>query len=649
MARLLKILAVIVCFWAPTAYAQSEFEDGDNLATALSAIQQGDWVTAEHLATQMNAPEGQIMITWARLRAGEGDWWEYQDFLQKNPQWPGLKRLRKRAEAVIPKGESPKEIRAFFAPQAPQTGTGALRLVEALQSQGRTSDARTWIINAWTDLSLTRDEQAQFMEQYKGIVSRYHIQRLENLLWRGATREANRMMNLVPPANQALAQARIGLQRAAPNVDALIAAIPSAYTENPGLAYDRFQWRMKKDRWDDAHDLLVERTGEVAKMGRPEKWANRRRGFARRAMRANLPQVAYLLASQHSLTEGAQYADLEWLSGYISLTYLNAPQQAQQHFKNFDAAVSSPISRGRAGYWLGQVHEKLGDLDQAAKDYAMAAEFQTSFYGQLSAERIKLAGDVSLAGTETIGDWKTASFASNTVFNAATLLHHAQEPVMMRWFMTHMAETLPRDELLQLADYADQLGENFVTLGIAKEAAKRGIVMPKSYYPVTDLAGFSVDVPPEIAMAIARRESELNVAAVSPAGARGLMQIMPATARQVAEEVGLEYSKERLTSDWRYNATLGTAYLGGLIEIYEGSYVLAFAAYNAGPHRVDEWIELYGDPRDPMTSVVDWVEHIPFRETRNYVMRVAESLHVYRARLDGTTKAVQLMQDLTRG
>lgn len=649
MARLLKTLAILACFLAPMAHAQSEFEDGDNLATALSAIQQGDWVTAEHLAAQMNAPEGQIMITWARLRAGEGDWWEYLDFLNKHPQWPGLKQLRKRAEAVIPQGEDPKVVRAFFATQAPQTGTGALRLVEALQLQGRTSDARTWIINSWTDLSLTRDEQAQFLQSYKGIVSRHHAKRMENLLWRGATREAGRMMDLVPPSIQALAQARIGLQRAAPNVDMLIAAVPSSYADDAGLAYDRFQWRMKKDRWDDAHDLLVERTGEVARMGRPEKWASRRRGFARRAMRANLPQVAYLLASQHGLSEGAQYADLEWLSGYISLTYLNAPQQAQQHFKNFEAAVSSPISRGRAGYWLGQVHEKLGDLDQAAKDYAMAAKFQTSYYGQLSAQRMNMAGDVSLAGTEAVNDWKTASFVSNTVFNAATLLHHAQEPVMMRWFMTHMAETLPRTELLQLADYADQLGEDFVTLGIAKEAAKRGIVLPKSYYPVTDLAGFSVDVPPEIAMAIARRESELNVAAVSPAGARGLMQIMPATARQVAQEVGLEYSKERLTSDWRYNATLGTAYLGGLIEIYEGSYVLAFAAYNAGPHRVDEWIDLYGDPRDPMTSVVDWVEHIPFRETRNYVMRVAESLHVYRARLQGATKAVQLMQDLTRG
>jgi len=467
-----------------------------------------------------------------------------------------------------------------------------LRLIEALQKQGRTADARAAAIKTWIELSLSRDEQSQFLEAYNGIVSRHHWSRLDNLLWAGKTKD--------------LAKARIGLRRGAPNVDALISAVSSDDRNDAGLAYDRFQWLMKKDRWDDAHDALVARTGESAKMGRPEDWASRRRGFARRAMRAGEPQVAYLLASQHELSEGANYADLEWLAGYISLTYLDAPQQAQAHFKNFDAAVKSPISRGRAGYWLGKVHEVLGDYDQAAKDYIDAAQFQTSFYGQLSSERIEGVVDASLSGAQSVEPWHTASFANSTVFEAAKLLHHAQEPVMMRWFLTHMAETLPRTELMQLASYAEQVGENL-------------------------------------------RESELNPSAVSPAGARGLMQVMPATARQVAGEIGLEYSRDRLTSDWRYNASLGTAYLGGLIEVYEGSYILAFAAYNAGPHRVDQWIELYGDPRDPLTSVVDWIEHIPFRETRNYVMRVAESLHVYRARLTGETQQVQLMKDLTRG
>ena len=200
-----------------------------------------------------------------------------------------------------------------------------------------------------------------------------------------------------------------------------------------------------------------------------------------------------------------------------------------------------------------------------------------------------------------------------------------------------------------MADFATQLDQPFVALGIAKEAAKRGIVLPAAYYPVTELAQYSAEIEPEIAMSIARRESELSPTAISSAGARGLMQLMPATARAVAQDLDMEYSKARLTSDWRYNATLGTAYLSGLIDIYDGSYVLAFAAYNAGPHRADEWIELYGDPRDPLVDAVDWIEHIPFRETRNYVMRVIESLHVYRARISGLSQSVRLTKDLTRG
>jgi len=189
----------------------------------------------------------------------------------------------------------------------------------------------------------------------------------------------------------------------------------------------------------------------------------------------------------------------------------------------------------------------------------------------------------------------------------------------------------------------------FVALGIAKQAAKSGIVLPRAYFPLTDLAQYSGGVDAEIAMSIARRESELYDEAVSPAGARGLMQIMPATAQTVSNTIGLEYSKARLTEDWRYNATLGTAYLAELLDEFNGSYVLTFAGYNAGPHRAREWIERFGDPRDSTVNVIDWIEHVPFTETRNYIMRVIESLHVYRARLNGASGAVRLTADLTRG
>ncbi|MEM9852754.1 MAG: lytic transglycosylase domain-containing protein, partial [Pseudomonadota bacterium] len=257
--------------------------------------------------------------------------------------------------------------------------------------------------------------------------------------------------------------------------------------------------------------------------------------------------------------------------------------------------------------------------------------------------------DPRLTGAGTGADWRSADFARHPVVRAGVLFHQADEQNLMRWFFSHMAETLSESETAGLATLALELDRPFVALGVAKEAAKRGFVLPDSYFPVTELATYSADVDPELAMSIARRESELNPEAISPAGARGLMQVMPGTARQVADEIGMEYSKNRLTTDWRYNATLGTAYLGGLLELYDGSYLLAFVAYNAGPLRADQWITRFGDPRDSLVDQVDWIEHIPFRETRNYVMRVMESLHVYRARLRGVSEPIRLSQDLSRG
>ena len=639
--RFIGLLTFIVSICLQTDAVLSQSKGPNALSAALTAIEQGDFQAVSDLVKLTDNAEMKTLIRWSKLRAGVGEWSEYRAFLSDHPDWPGLQRLRRQAEAKLP-ADTPNTIQAFFADRTPETPAGALLLLSV-------KPQKELLISAWTDMSLTEIEQQTFLDRFGETLAPYHIERLDNLLWRKLRTQAERMKPLVSVDTFRLAQARMALQRRDATVDAAINALSPTQQVDPGLAFDRFEWRMAKDRWDEAQDLITERTSPTTKMGRPDKWASRRRGFARRAMRAGKIDEAYKLASQHGLTSGASFADLEWLSGYIVLTYRDDPQQALIHFKKFNAAVKSPISLGRGSYWLGRVYERLGDFDAAATHYLQGGAYQTSFYGQLSAQRIQANPDATLAGQEPIGDWRKSSFANSSIFAAAVLLHQANRPTMTRWFMTHMAETLPRNEIAQLADYAKQMGSDFVTLGIAKEAAKRGIILPAPYFPITKLATFNKSVAPEIAMSIARRESELKPDAISPAGARGLMQIMPATAKDVAKEIDIPYESERLTSDWKYNATLGTAYLSQLIDKYEGSYVVAFAAYNAGPHRVVEWIDLYGDPRDPLTSVVDWIEHIPFRETRNYVMRVMESLHVYRARIAGKTPPLQLLDDLSRG
>ena len=363
-------------------------------------------------------------------------------------------------------------------------------------------------------------------------------------------------------------------------------------------------------------------------------------------MREGDPRLAYRLASRHFLTQGSDYADLEWLAGYIALRKLNDPARAVVHFENMRLAVASPISLGRAGYWEGRAFEALGKPQDARAAYDFGARYQTGFYGLLAAERLGRATDASLAAGGGTADWRGAAFARSRLFEAAMLLRQAGEKDLAKRFFTQLADGLDATGLAQLSDLALSLDEPNLALLVAKEAASRGIVLPRAYFPVMDLAAMEMRVAPEFALAIARRESEFDASVVSSAGARGLMQVMPGTAELMSRKIGVPFAAGRLTSDWRYNAQMGTAYLAHLEEEFGPSVALVAAGYNAGPGRPREWIATLGDPRSDAVDVVDWIEHIPFTETRNYVMRVAESIPVYRARLAGKPVPIRLTQDL---
>lgn len=648
--RFWLVLVLSAWFWVAPQAGQAQVEtDGAHVAAAFKAIAARDWDATDLYASQITDAAGRDLVTWQRLRRGDGDWADYVTFIDNHLDWPGLQSLREQGEDAIPTNADAAKVVAYFIAQSPQTGIGAQRLAYALSTLGKSQQAETEAARAWTTMTLTQTVETALLAQFKASLPPHHDARLDMLLWKGSITAAERMIPLVTADQQKLAKARIALQKSDHGVDVAINAVPEKLRNDGGLAYDRFIWRVKKSRWDDAQDLLAEQSANVKNLGRPEKWGNRRRTYARRAMRMGNNDLAYWLASQHGLSEGADYADLEWIAGYIALAKLDAPEQAAIHFKNHFDAVQTPVSLGRAGYWQGRAAEALKDFDAAADFFRQGAQHQTSFYGQLAAERIGAEPDSVLTGLSKAPDWRDSALARSGPVRAGILLHHAKSQYLMRWFLSHVAETTTEEQTAQLADLALDLDRPYVALAIAKEAAKRGFILPKSYFPVTDLAASSGEVAPEVAMAIARRESELNPEAISPVGARGLMQVMPATAQQVAKEIGVDYSKDRLTTDWRYNAQLGTAYLAGLLKRYNGSYVLAFAAYNAGPNRADQWIKDYGDPRDGSIDQIDWIEQIPYRETRDYVMRVSESLFVYRMRLSGTVKPLRLSKDLIGG
>ncbi|MEO1312849.1 MAG: lytic transglycosylase domain-containing protein [Pseudomonadota bacterium] len=603
----------------------------ERLAAALQAVAAGDFDQARAQAAATRDQIAVDLVDWHRLRAGRGTWNDYASFLTRNADWPGLPLMRKRAEAQLPANLPAAQIKAFFVQTKPQTARGAILYTATLNR----ADAQAARAQVWTTQVLSREGRAQMLQRFGPELAAHHEARLDMLLWEGKTEAAEELLPQIGAAPAALARARIALQEKRNGVDAAIKAIPRSHAGDGGLAHDRFRWRLDKGLRPQAEELLLQRSVSVEALGRPEAWASTRRALARQAMRDGRIQTAYRLASQHFLTSGSHYADLEWLSGYLALRGLNDPSRALAHFDRFRKAVETPISLGRAGYWIGRAFEARGDTDAARKAYAYGGVFQTSFYGQLAAERAGVAPDHSIARNPGLPAYRNSSFARSTPVQAARQLHAAGNSVLALRFLLHVQESLGHKESAALAHLAMDLGQTAAAVKISKRLVRGGVIHPEIYYPVTSLAQEARVVAPELAMAIARQESELNPRAISPAGARGLMQLMPRTAQKVSGQLGLEYSAARLTRDPSYNARLGTQYLADMLDRYGGSVLLASAAYNAGPGRVDAWLARYGDPRRADVDTIRWIEHIPFRETRNYVMRVMESQHVYRARISG--------------
>lgn len=431
-------------------------------------------------------------------------------------------------------------------------------------------------------------------------------------------------------------------------------AAPEGYGGLRGQAaaeWERFSRLWRANDFDEAERLIDRVSVSAAALGDPGTWADRRARLARRAAREGRSELAYRIASRHYTTSaiGYDYSDLEWISGWVALRQLRDPKTAVMHFERFEASVDTPISLGRAGYWTGRAFEAMGDIARANAAYQRGARHQTSFYGQLAAARIGAPGDRSMAGG-TLPDWRTSPAMRSDDVRMAAILHYAGQDALAWQTFSHLGRTLDGEAALgALAGLAMAMGQDHFAVRVSKNAAGRGVLLHAAYFPVTELSGYVTKVEPAFAMAIARQETELNPRAISPAGARGLMQLMPATAQRVAGWIGEDYSAARLIEDWRYNARLGQTYLAQRVSDFDGSYAMAAAAYNAGKGRVDQWIAAYGDPRRGDVDMIDWLEMIPFSETRNYVQRVMEGIYVYRTRISGEAGPMTIERDLTRG
>ncbi|SHE77418.1 soluble lytic murein transglycosylase [Ruegeria intermedia] len=648
MTRILALIAMtILAMTMPIGNARAD--SVADLRAGLAEMRAGDWNEALRVSGARGSVSRDIIV-WHWLRQGFGSSGDVLVFLDRRPDWPGLAWLRRKSEPTFT-GADPDRVLKFYRDTPPQTAEGALNHAIALMAKGRDGDAQADIVTAWRTMPMGEGLQKDYVENFGKLLKPHHQARLDRMLWDGHLISAAQMLPLVGSDYRKLAEARIALQKRAPGVDAKIAAVPKALADDPGLAFDRFVWRDRKELDDSAIDLMLARSTSPEALGEPDKWAEGRRRLARLEMRQGDANRAYAIAANHHMTPemGYGYADLEWLSGFLALRRLNDPDTAVRHFRNFLGAVQSPISMGRGGYWLGRAYAAQGNAEKAYEAFALGADYQTSFYGLLAAEQIGRPFDDDLANPRRAPHWKQADFASSSVLQAGLLLLRAGERDLAERFLTHLVEGLDPVQASQLGDLAIELNEPHLAVMIAKRAATKGVVLPAAYYPMHPVADMRLPMAEEMVLAIARRESEFDPVVVSGAGARGLMQVMPATAKLVAQELGIlsGHKTPRLTADWQYNAKLGANYLAKLAAEFDGNVVMMAAGYNAGPNRPISWMERYGNPLRGEVDMVDWIETIPFSETRNYVMRVTESLPVYRARLGKPALPIPFSRELT--
>lgn len=643
MMRRFSILIALLCLGTIARAADPAPIAPRPLASALHAMRADRWDVAAKLAAR-DGPVAVDMIEWFRLREGEGTPGEVLAFLDRNDDWPGVAYLRKQSEFVMSTADNDAILR-FYDGYLPQTGLGALSYARALEASERLERAEIVITLAWLSLDLTTKEHDAILAVYGDKLKVHHEDRLDMALWRGL-KDHKQMLPLASEEKRKLAEIRLKLKNGKSGLSDYIEGLPKATREDPGVAYEAFNYYIRRNVPDAAIKTILRQSRMNGGLGEPDRWAGWRRVLVRQHMGEGNPQLAYDLASVHQMTNGASYADLEWLSGYLALTYLDEPELALDHFQRFRAAVKSPISMGRAGYWLGRAQDALGDTEAAKIAYAQGARHQTSFYGLLAAEKVEQTHDPDLAGKEVFPDWEGAEFVNSNLFKAMALARAAGDLNLAERFVVQMAEQLSREELGQLGEALEEMQEPHLQVMMGKAAAKRGMVLPGPYYALHPMKEMEFPVPTEMALAIARRESEFDTRVVSGAKAQGLMQILPGTAADVARELGIAHDPAQVLRNWRYNARLGSAYLAGLSDRFDGNVILMSAGYNAGPGRPIRWMKDRGDPRDASVDVIDWIEHIPFRETRNYVMRVAESLPIYRARLGKAPHPIPFSQEL---
>jgi len=609
---------------------------------AFEAIDKKKWQTAIKISKKAKDKTLFKLVNYLYLikPSNTASFYDYLVFINNNPDYPRINRLKYLAEHKINlKQNKPKTILNWFGENEPLSAFGKIKLGEIYILQGNTEKGSKLIKEGWIQAKLSKNDLRYLRKKYKKIITvEDNIKRADWHAWEGKYWDVQRMLRYLPKDETALYRARQLLMSRSYGVDSAIAKVPAKFKNDIGLKYDRLKWRRRRGRVESSLEILFSVPKDPAKLIRPEIWWKERAILTRSLIYKKKYAKAYKISSNHSLSNGPEYADAEWLSGWISLIFLDDPNLALQHFKNFYDNVGYPISLSRGAYWLGRSYKALNNTQKAEEWFKEAAKYLNTYYGQLAFVEINHGKAFSLEDQPEVSEKFRKEFNKNRLIKNIKILKELDKAKLTKDFLKHLATiNIKEGSEILAGEIAIEIERYDYAIQISKKASYEKRFHNLLNYPIIQtpkIVNNKTMPKPELVLAVIRQESEFDQRANSYAGARGMMQLMTYTAKLVAKQAKLPYSKTKLNNP-DYNIKLGSYYLAGLLEEYEGSYPFALAAYNAGPKRVKYWKKINGNPQKGKISYVDWVELIKFKETRNYVQRVLENVNVYRYMLSG--------------
>ncbi|MDR4308460.1 lytic transglycosylase domain-containing protein [Chelatococcus sambhunathii] len=636
--------------------AGASSSDLSQIRAAISAFERGDTSGAMAVRASVSDPGAVALIDWlgVRLASRQIGFSRIDAFYRAHPDWPMASWVRRRAEeALWLENVNAETVRGFFAAHGkPERAEGKLALARALIAGGDKNRGAAVARDAWRHDELGGSLEQQALQAFGSyFTAADHRARAEARFLDDEVDAGLRAAARAGGSYLAVAKARAAVIRKLPNAGALLSAVPYSAQSDPGYLFAVAKFNRRVDRPRDAAAALLKapRGGDV--LVNPDAWSVERRVVARDLLDKGDARMAYAVLARDEPTSDEDKIDSDMLAGFIALRALGDAKTAYKHFAAVHREATIPGTTSRALYWQGRCLEAMGDPGSARGAYEKAARYVTSYYGQIARARLGLQ-DLPIRSLPSPTAADRATFNSRLAVRAIDLLYRADQKELALPLAGALAEDLKSPgEVTLLGALTQKYKDPRTTLVVGKAGLKNGFAVDALAYPTSGIPSYrplgpAIETP--VVHAIARQESAFNPQAVSHANARGLLQMLPSTAAKTAKSVGVPFDAKKLTTDAAFNAQLGAAHLGELAQKFDGSYVMVFAAYNAGPSRVVEWVQRYGDPRKPEVDPVDWVERIPFTETRNYVQRVMENTQIYRTRLNGRTSLL-IQRDMARG